>query len=44
MNRSVTKIVTNALEEGKGMKDGLDGYNIDKDVFKIRIPYSKYLG
>lgn len=41
---AVTKIVTNALEEGKGMKDGLDGYNIDKDVFKIRIPYSKYLG
>ena len=41
---AVTKIVSNALDEGKGMKDGLEGYNIDKDVFKIRIPYSKYLG
>ena len=41
--KAVAKITENSLE-GKGMKDGLDGYNIDKDVFKVRIAYSKYLG
>ena len=41
---AVSKIVSNALTEGKQMNDGLDEYNVDKDVFKVRIPYSKYLG
>ena len=40
---AVAKIAANSLGD-KGMKDGLNGYNIDKDVFKVRIPYSKYLG
>ena len=41
---AVAKIAVNSLEEGKDMKDGLGEYNIDKDVFKVRIPYSQYLG
>ena len=41
---AVTKIVANSLEEGKDLRDGLGDYSIDKEVFKVRIPYSKYLG
>ena len=41
---AVTKIAANSLEEGKKMSDGLENYNVDKNVFKVRIPYSKYLG
>ena len=41
---AVTKIAANALTEGKGMTDGLEKYNVDKNVFKVRIPYSQYLG
>jgi methyl-galactoside transport system substrate-binding protein len=41
---AVAKIAANSLEGGKAMNDGLGNYNIDKDVFKVRIPYSKYLG
>ena len=41
---AVTKIASNTLTEGKKMSDGLEDYNVDKDVFKVRIPYSKYLG
>lgn len=41
---AVAKIVANSLEDGKAMNDGLGDLNIDKDVFKVRIPYSKYLG
>lgn len=41
---AVTKIVSNTLTDGKQMNDGLDEYNVDKDVFKVRISYSKYLG
>ena len=37
-------IAGNALKDGKSMRDGLDKYSIDKDVFKVRIPYSEYLG
>ncbi len=44
MAKAVTTIVSNSLEEGKKMNEGLDDYTIDKDVFKVRIPYSKYLG
>lgn len=44
MARAVTKIAANSLEEGKKLSDGLEGYNVDKSVFKVRIPYSKYLG
>ena len=44
MAKAVTTIVANTLEEGKKMDDGLDQYNVDEKVFKVRIPYSKYLG
>ncbi len=44
MAKAVTTIVSNTLEEGKKMDDGLDDYTIDKDVFKVRIPYAQYLG
>ena len=44
MAKAVTTIVSNTLEEGKKMDDGLDGYKVDENVFKVRIPYSKYLG
>jgi methyl-galactoside transport system substrate-binding protein len=44
MAKAVTTIVSNSLEEGKKMDDGLDGYKVDENVFKVRIPYSKYLG
>ncbi len=41
---AVTKIAANSLDEGKAMSDGLDDYNVDENVFKVRIPYSQYLG
>ena len=41
---AVSKITANSLEDGKAMNDGLEDYNIDKNVFKVRIPYSQYLG
>lgn len=41
---AVAKIAANSLEDGKAMQDGLNKYNIDKEVFKVRIPYSQYLG
>jgi methyl-galactoside transport system substrate-binding protein len=41
---AVSKIATNALDKNKKMNDGLDDYNVDENVFKVRIPYSKYLG
>ena len=37
-------IAKNALAEGKGLLDGTDKYDVDSDVAKIRIAYSKYLG
>ena len=44
MAKAVTTIVSNTLEEGKKMDDGLDGYKVDETVFKVRIPYAQYLG
>ena len=44
MAEAVTKLATNALTEGKELHDGMTDYSIDKDVFKVRIAYSKYLG
>ena len=41
---AVAIIAANSVTDGKSMRDGLDKYNIDKDVFKVRIPYSEYLG
>ncbi len=41
---AVTKIAKNALEDGKKLNDGLDKYTVDENVFKVRIPYSQYLG
>ena len=44
MAKAVTKMAENGISEDKKLTDGLDGYTVDKDVLKIRIPYSKYLG
>ena len=44
MARAVTLIASNALSEDKKMTDGLEDYNVDEKVFKVRIPYSQYLG
>ena len=41
---AVTQIASNTLTEGTKINDGLEKYNVDKDVFKVRISYSKYLG
>ena len=44
MAEAVTHLVSNALTENKGLTDGMEGYNIDKNVLKVRIPYAQYLG
>lgn len=44
MAKAVTKIAENGLTEGKKLTDGMSDYNVDKDVLKVRISYSKYLG
>ncbi|MBQ8409261.1 MAG: galactose ABC transporter substrate-binding protein [Clostridia bacterium] len=44
MAEAVTHLVSNALTENKGLTDGMENYNIDKNVLKIRIPYAQYLG
>lgn len=44
MAKVAAKVVSNSLEEGKKLTDGLDGFTIDSGVTKIRIPYSAYLG
>ena len=44
MAKAVTLIASNSLAEDKKMTDGLEEYNVDEKVFKVRIPYSQYLG
>ncbi|MBO7250751.1 MAG: galactose ABC transporter substrate-binding protein [Clostridia bacterium] len=44
MATAISKITKNILTEGAGLLDGMKDYSIDKDVSKIRIAYSKYLG
>ena len=44
MASAISEIAKNALSEGKNLLDSMGDYNIDEDVAKIRIPYSKYLG
>ena len=41
---AVARITENALSSDGNMKNGLEKYNVDKNVFKVRIPYSQYLG
>ena len=38
------QIAKNAQSDGAKLLDSMKDYNIDKDVAKIRIAYSKYLG
>ncbi len=44
MANAVTKIAQNGLSEDKKLNDGMNEYNVDEKVFKVRIAYSKYLG
>ena len=44
MAKAISGIAKNALTEGASLLDAMSGYSIDKDVAKIRIAYSKYLG
>ncbi len=43
MAKAIMKTVSNGLEN-KDILDGMSDYNIDKDVAKVRINYSVYLG
>ena len=43
MAEAIAKIVENGLGDGE-LLDGMGDYSIDKNVDKIRIAYSKYLG
>jgi len=45
MATAICKLAVNGLSaDGPGLLAGMDGYTIDANVSKIRIPYSKYLG
>ena len=44
MATAIAQIATNALSENASLLDSMDDYNTDKNVAKIRIAYSKYLG
>ena len=44
MATAISQIAKNALNENASLLDSMEDYNIDKDVAKIRIAYSKYLG
>ena len=41
---AVTLLASNALTEGKQLNHGLEKYNVDPSVLKIRIPYAEYFG
>ncbi|MBQ8140086.1 MAG: galactose ABC transporter substrate-binding protein [Clostridia bacterium] len=43
MAEAIAKLAENGLG-GKALLEGMEGYNIDENVNKIRIAYSKYLG
>lgn len=43
MAMAIKKLVNNGLSsDNKNIMDGMNEYDVDKDVAKIRIPYSKY--
>ena len=44
MATAICRIAQNAQSESAALLDSMKDYNIDKDVAKIRIAYSKYLG
>jgi methyl-galactoside transport system substrate-binding protein len=44
MAEALRLVASNGLDEKRSLLDGTDKYNVDKDVAKIRIAYSKYLG
>ena len=44
MAEAIAKVVKNGLDAGKGILDGMEGYNIDSGVRKVRIAYAVYLG
>jgi methyl-galactoside transport system substrate-binding protein len=43
MAKAVSILATNGIG-GKPLAEGMDDYTVDNSVFKIRIPYSQYLG
>ena len=44
MAEALCLIAANSLDEKADLLDGTDKYDVDSDVAKIRIAYSKYLG
>ena len=44
MAEALCILASNGIDEKKALLDGTDKYSVDKDVAKIRIAYSKYLG
>jgi methyl-galactoside transport system substrate-binding protein len=44
MAAAVALLADNALAEGQKLNSGLEKYNVDPSVFKIRIPYAEYFG
>ena len=44
MASAICEIAKNSLTEGAELLESMDNYNIDQNVAKIRIAYSKYLG
>ena len=44
MAEALCLIASNGLETNKSLLEGTDKYDVDADVAKIRIAYSKYLG
>ena len=44
MAEALGLVASNALDSGKKLLDGTGKYDVDSDVAKIRIAYSKYLG
>jgi methyl-galactoside transport system substrate-binding protein len=44
MAKAVTLLAENALTDGKKLTDGMEDYNVDSSVLKIRIPYAEYFG
>ena len=44
MAKAVAMLAENALSDDKKLTDGMEGYNVDPSVLKIRIPYAEYFG
>jgi len=43
MAKAIAKLIKNSLD-GKDIMDNTEDFNVDANVKKIRIPYSKYMG